>query len=301
MERKIINIIVAFCILILGAGIYFFLFTNRTLMQVGDYTIKSNDTKFKDKINNIFYPNNKESYGLSQLEKSFVYAQILKNNGLEITESMIRQEEMRINQNTKDPERLKEIQKLFGDDIESYRKVFILPTLAERVLYYDYFSNNPKAQEKSIAKANAVLTEIKNGKKNFKAVAQEMSLGYQVFTASKNDGIIYLNQPETYEQDSGIKDISKKQQVPLNIQKQLDEERKLQTIELAKFWIDKIAPSVKPGQIVEPPINFGETWIIARYSKRINSNTHQFETISIPKDNFDEWLRAEKEKIKISK
>src|SRR3989338_8854486 len=116
MTTKKQKILVALGIAVLGLagfGLYRAFYHDRVIATVGDYEITQKDKVLRDQIQRVFYPQDPHSYGLDQLVNAFSYAQILKNNGHEITEHLLRAEDMRINQNTKAPEVLQKIRALF--------------------------------------------------------------------------------------------------------------------------------------------------------------------------------------------
>jgi hypothetical protein len=291
-KNKIIIFSLAAIILI---GFFFFF---HTVAVVGDLRISAKDVSYRNKVNKIFYPNDPNDYGKEQLITAFTYAQILKNNGVEISDKVLKEEEARIDQNTKAPDVLEKIKKVYGNDKESYQKDFVLPTYAERTIYFDFFNKSKKAQAKSLAKVNDFLLSIAETKKPLSFLAQEQGYTYKKFEISKENGIEWENPKEKKIPHSKLidKSATTKQK---EVQQSIDEQSHNQAQESANFWIDNVISRMTPGQIVQEPVDNGENWMVVKYLKNLGKKTFEMEAILIPKDSYEEWLKTEKAKIKV--
>ena len=307
MTTKKQKILVALGIAVLGLagfGLYRAFYHDRVIATVGDYEITQKDKVLRDQIQRVFYPQDPHSYGLDQLVNAFSYAQILKNNGHEITEHLLRAEDMRINQNTKAPEVLRKIRALFKGDEEAYKKVFVLPTYAERTIYYDFFSKNPKAQERSLAKVRKFLDELNNTQTSLQDQARASDLVFKKFTLSKEKGIEW--EKETRSKDRGdapgspgIIDMST--QAPAEIRDHVDQELQGKSLESAQFWVDNVIKYMKPGEVFQSPVDYEDTWLVVKYVKLLGKGKFQLEAVFIPKDNYQQWLDAEMAKLRIKR
>jgi hypothetical protein len=307
MPSKKKQILIALGIAVLGLtgfGVYRAFYKDRVIATVGDYEITQKDKVLRDQIQQIFYPQDPHSYGLDQLTTAYTYAQILKNNGHEITEHLLRAEDMRINKNTKAPEVLKKIRDLFKGDDEAYQKVFILPTYAERTIYYDFFAKNPKAQEHSLGKVREFLSELEKTKSPLQELARKSDLTFKKFTLSKEKGIEWeketsLKKAGGAPEKPGLIDMSA--QAPAEIRHQIDQETQGKSLESAQFWVDNVIKHMKPGEVFQSPVDFEETWLIVKYGKLISKGKFQLEAVFIPKDNYQQWLDAETAKFRVQR
>lgn len=306
MSKKM-RILISMGAVILGLttfGLYLFFSQERVIATVGDYKITKTDKELRDQIQWIFYPKDPHSYGLDQLTNAFIYAQILKNNGHEVTEAILRAEDMRINQNTKAPEVLKKIRDLFKGNDELYQKVFVLPTYAERTIYYDFFNKNAKVQEPSLKVTREVLQKIETTKAPLEQIAQESNLNFRRFTLSKSEGLVWepvsekMNRPNPKE-NSGIIDMSN--QPPPEIKNHIDQEFKAKSLESALYWIDNVLKNMKPGEVLQSPVDYEESWLVVKFVKVLKKDKFQMEAIFIPKVNYQQWLEMEKAKVMVKK
>ena len=307
---------------LVGYFLYLALYHNRTISQVGDYKITLKDKQYRDRVHHVFYPNDPQNYGLEQLEKAFTYAQILKNNGLEINERMVRAEEMRINQNTKAPEVLSKIREIFGSDFEAYQKDFIIPTFAERTIYFDFFRQNQKAQAKSLAQVQNFLTLLKTNQGPLSELARQQGLTFNRFTLTKEKGIEWA---EEKPQDPALARDRQRHpglrpppppgragppsgngadggpQAPLEVKQHVDMQLQDQALESAKYWVENVVNRMRPGEVFPEPVDHGENWLIVKFIKVEKQKKYSMEAVFFPKDSYQKWLDEETAKVPIRK
>jgi len=304
-QKKRILIALGIAVLgLAGFGLYRAFYKDRVIATVGDYEITQKDKTLRDQIQHVFYPKDPHSYGLDQLTTAFTYAQILKNNGHEVTEHLLRAEDMRINKNTKAPEVLKKIRDLFKGDDEAYQKVFILPTYAERTIYYDFFTKNPKAQERSLGRVREFLSELEKTKSSLQDLAKKSDLIFKKFTLSKEKGIEWEKETPAKKtggapEKPGLIDMSV--QAPAEIRNHVAQELQGKSLESAQFWVDNVIKYMKPGEVFQSPVDYEEAWLVVKYVKLLGKGKFQLEAVFIPKDNYQQWLEAETAKIRVQR
>lgn len=298
-RRKYLYLALVSLIVAVGVAVTLYLRRDRTIATVGDYEITPRDVNYRDQINRMFYPDDPDSYGLEQLTKSLTFAQILKNNGLEINEHTLRTEEMRINQNTKDPAMLRKIQELFAGDDDAYQKVFILPTYADRTIYYDFFIKNQKVQSKSLSRVREFIAEVTTSKKSLAEVATLQNHPIRTFSISRREGIVWNAASPPGKNAKDAPQPVKVSTAPIAVQAQVDRRFQAEGQQSAEFWIEKVLPRLKLGDMLPEPVDFGEQWLVVKFSKPLSKDKFQMEAVSFPKDSYEEWLAAEKVKVQI--
>lgn len=298
MKNKKKIVFISLALLLFGTGIYFPFFYDRTVAEIGDYTITMKQVEYRDQIHHIFYPQDPKSYGKEQLVNAYIYAQILKNNGQEISERVLREEEMRIDQNTKAPETLKAIRDLFRGDDEAYRNVFVLPTYAERVIYFDFFTKNQKTQEKSLRLVQQFLSDVVKKQHAFEKVALAQNLNVRKFLISE-DGAIDWQFGEKKQREQGPKLIDQSgKAAPADVQKQVQMELEGKSMLSVKSWVENVVSHMRAGDVFPEPVDNGEHWMVTRLLKK-QGRGYIMEAAFIPKDSYENWLAEEKAKIKI--
>lgn len=280
------------------------------MLEVGRYSLTEKDIQYRQKVALVYYPLEKDPHlGLLQLKKAYSLAEILARHGRPITEQVLNSEEYRIEQNSKDPITLKKIIDLFNGDKESYRRVFVLPTYAERVIYFDFFLNNFKIHEKAHQYAVDFYTKIKSDPKNFFKMAAQLGYKKSLLTISKKYGFQWQAE-SSIKQNSNLKssstsqtviDLSSEAVAAKTQRHKIEEEAKLIEVNEAAHWITEIASPTKPGEVVEKIIDRSEVYMVVRYlgPKRANGDQYNFEVVLFPKINFANWLNEEMRKVVI--
>ena len=133
--------------------------------SVGSYNITNKMVALREKVAEIYYPDKKQKVGLIQLIKAYTTAQILENEGVKITQSDLKKEAKRIDENTKNTKILNQIKSIFGKKTESYYQVFILPNLAKRVIQPFVFKADKKFVQKGFKKADNFLQKCRTNLK----------------------------------------------------------------------------------------------------------------------------------------
>lgn len=314
LKNKLVVITVG---IVLTLGLVYmgsYLYRNRTVAVVGDYKISARDVQLQDEVTRVFYPETKEFKGKDILIKVFSYAQILKNNGAEVTEAKLRSEDMRINKNTKSPETLEKIKKVFGGDEDAYLKVFIMKTYVERTIYSDFFNRSPSTQAESLKKVADLISRAQKSKKSFKELATEQSLFYKKFSVSSREGFVWdieekekrqrLKASRKVKDVPQMKDASPKSADSARAQEQMDQRFAKETSQAVRLWIEEIIPQLKVGDVLQEPVDHSESWLVVRLTNirkgsTAEQNVYEMEAIEVPKNKFDVWLKAETEKIVI--
>ncbi len=165
---------------------------DRKIAKVGGLTISQSEVKRRDDITRLYYPQEKRSLGEEQLTRAFAYAAILERHKQPITSEDLRKEASRIEQTSLMPDKLAQIKALFNGDEAMYLKVYILPTLVERLLYYEVFLHDPKIQQESLKPASDFLRTVLSKPQKFKQIAKAAGLQLQELELSAN-GLKYVS------------------------------------------------------------------------------------------------------------
>jgi hypothetical protein len=268
------------------------------IAQVGQFTITRQDVARRDAIHRLYFPWDERKLGLEELVHAYTAAQILINNGYPITPPVIEAEERRIQQTTLMPEMLTRIKSLFQGNQDGYRRVYVLPTLAERVIYYDFFLHDPKAQAESLRKAESFLAKAKKDSPHFRELAREAGLTVSSFTVSLSEGMRWPNR----KQDPNGKVAARSAGMPAKVAEALKND-KTQAQKDAKRWIKEVIAPLQEGQVYGKPVDFGEQWLVIRLFGPTphTEDSYELECISIPKDPYEAWLESESKKVRIVK
>jgi hypothetical protein len=276
---------------------------------VGSYKITRRQAEFRNKVIRHQYPNETRNLGLDQLIKAYTDAEIMKMNGRPITQETVEREEKRIDQQTLMPEKLAEVKDIFGKDRDAYLSVYVLPTFAERVIFYEFFESTPQFHEHSRQIASTVLSEAKklNG---FEAVAKRFGTPLRKFKVAEKKGLVFDDDPRLNGDDEERPGIS--DQSPANFQKQMilakmkerekEEEAKRPPNQEAMKWINEIIKPLKPGMFHPEVLNHNGRWFVVRLVKVVKpGKEYEMEGLFLPREDFGKWYETQRAKIKFAR
>ncbi|WP_413578227.1 hypothetical protein ACLVWU_06765 [Bdellovibrio sp. HCB290] len=275
---------------------YFKYFHDPVLAKVGETKITKSDVAYRDKIIRLSYPEEKRSMGLYQLMNSAIHYEVLKSNGVQISEDVIDQEMKRIDDNTRNPEQLKSIKSIFKEDAEAYRRVFVLPTLVDRVIHFDFFLNDEKTQEASIKPPLEFINAIKNGRETFRSRAKKQNIEIVKAKISAKDGVVW--EKSGNDLSASEKDLSHEAQAEM--EKVLPKRDNAPSASGGEYqkW-QQILAGLEPGQMVPLPLNYGELWLVILFEKKTSPTSFEIVAGAFPKLEYGKWLASEKSKLEI--
>ncbi len=136
MEKSTQKIIIAVAAVIILGGIGYLIISKiragQALAQIGDLSITQTQVDYRDRVNQVFSPANRESLGLQQLIDTFTKAEVLKRNGQPVSTQVLENEAKRIEKETRAPEALTKIKLVFSGDYDNYLQVFVMPIYVDR-------------------------------------------------------------------------------------------------------------------------------------------------------------------------
>ncbi len=284
-----------------SVAVYSYL-SNPVVAIVGDYKITQRDVKYKNLASLVNNPQEMRNLGLEQLIRGYTYAQILKNNEAAITNEVLDKEVERINTHSSDPEMLAKIKNVFGFDTKRFRRVFVLPSYAERAVYSELFLKSPKLREEASKSAENFLQVVRNSPQKINQSApgkSEKLLSYQV---SYKDGLREMNDSKKIEKaNPGRRGIAARPLPHLapKLRPKLDEQRANE----AKHWIQDILTTIKPGEIYPKLVEHNQQWLVVQYlgATQDKENTYQFKAAVFSRTDYSSWLDAEIKKVTIQR
>jgi hypothetical protein len=263
----------------------------KTLAKVGRFVIKERDAAYRNEVVKVFYPQaNDAQAGLDQLVEAYLIASVLENQGVKLDEKAILAEAARIEKNTKDPQGLARIQAIYGEDKDAYLRTFVLPTLAERLIYFDFFQRSPTVHAKSRAMAVAFLREAKESPADIERLAKKRGL-----TVTKI----------LYETKAGLRPLGKKarplpdQNADPRVKEALATARAQHFAEIDR-WFAKFLAGTRPGEMLPEPFDQEQSHLVLRFDQRSKTGA-RLSAAAIPKLTFAPWLEREKAKVKVER
>lgn len=280
---------------------------------VGEIKIFRKDIVYRDKVIRLSNPDEKRSLGLFQLVKSATNHQILKKYGHVISENDLKNEEQRIDKNTRDPDSLKKIKDIFGNDHESYLRDFVQPNLVDNKIYYGLFLNDEKIHSESLNLATSFINKVISNPSQFKKIAEADGVMVKGLTLSLKNGMIWeqdkiQNSPNLSGsntestgagQDGGMKIVDQTQKSEIAKKIEAEFMANQSTVEEAKKWHELLIGNMKEGTVTSAPANREESWLVIHYVKRKSKDEFILEVAFFKKQDFSQWYEKEKAQVNI--
>jgi hypothetical protein len=259
---------------------------NPVVAEVGSLQIHRQDVNQRNQVIHFYFPQETREMGLEQLVSAYTTAQVLINNGQVISVQTLEDEAQRIDQNSLMPDKLQQIKAIFAKDHLAYLRVYVLPTYAERIIYYGFFLNNAQIQAHSLKQAQEFLHRVEGDQTKFAEIAADHHYPTQGVTLSRQTGLQF-----------GVGDESPPtSDVPSEIQNKLKKEQLIET----ERWRHEIIATTHPGHLYNKVIDHGEAWMIVRYLgvSGPHHDQHKFMAAFLPKEDFNTWFTAERKKVR---
>lgn len=141
------------------------------VIKVGNHAIFKRDIEDQKKINQAM-GGGEQIDALQQLIDVFTQAAVLEKNGFDLSAAALNKESDRIDRNTQDSATLKSIKAVFGNRHEDYLRTFVLPTLAKRSIFFEFYARNEKIHAKTILDAQQFQFRARSIPNGFLAVAK---------------------------------------------------------------------------------------------------------------------------------
>ena len=158
----------------------------KPLVKVDDFPIYARDLGYQRGINGVMGAAASGADMEAQLIEAFTLAAILKRNDFDLGPAAVEAEAKRIDDTTLDAAALNQIKDVFAKRREDYLRVFILPTLAKRSIYFEFFVKSETIHKEAHEKARRFLTDVMKPKGNFDELASEQGLLINTVAVTKD-------------------------------------------------------------------------------------------------------------------
>jgi hypothetical protein len=261
---------------------------NPIVAKVGDYTLRQRDAELRDQVTRLQKKRGPMPVGLEELIASYTKVQILKNVGREIGERAILQEEERIAQLLGPGGSLHAVRALFGEDKEAFRRVYLVPNLAERQLYQSYFKEHAPEQVKARVQAEELLKALQKQPRSAKELAKKHGFKYSKLIVSRSSGLRWDDEPAPSPK-APTRKLAANSRRPASLQGEL--------------WYRKVVGKLKAGQVRPTLQEFGEAWLVVRVVGPApkERDAIQLDVVHVPQASFVPWLQQESAKVEVQR
>lgn len=255
-------------------------FQDRALVKDSKETITSEDVSLRAQVNEIYGGTLKRSTDLDQnaralreLKETVIGLAILQEYGVEVTKSELIAEADRIQSSSLLPDKLTEIQSVFGDT-DNYLKIFVRPVLVKRWIYEKAYAENASAHPQAES-AKYLLKKIIDTKSSLKDIPDKMGAVYEE---------LYLSF------SSSEKEERKKAKIQRSGRSLFREP-----------WIKTVLDGNSKLGVLQTVIQTDRGFHIIEVLKVTKGNSEiEFNMLTLKKPPFDVWLQMASEKHKLN-
>ena len=250
--------------------------------RVGNEVITSRDIAYRRAVQEIRTGEEFPDYlALYQLLEEALMAEVAREYEVVVTEEMMLQEAARVEEETRDPDTLAEIQEVFGNDQEAYRRLVLKPNLVNQLLHAR-FSLGHDIQAEPLSRAKEVLTAAKRDTDSIPELASEYEGQYRKITIV-NGQLIYEGQGH---ENSEV-------ELPPELTQYDDK-----SSGYGQAFIRQVVTGLKEGEVHPNVVEDSHTFMVVGLLSR-ERNDARLESVVIPKLAFDPWFKSRVEKVEI--
>jgi len=266
----------------------------KAVLQVGQFQFTAFDLARRKRVLQYYYPNDKGIDPKADLIRVYSAVEAMAQNGLSNFRDRVIAEDKRIDSSTLDPTGLARIKRIFGDDIEAYRRLFVAPNLVPG-MFADMAGRHPAAQAKSRGAVSAFIEAATKHPKQFAELAKKTEGKRQLLRISEEKGV-------RWDDGKAALDPNAFSQRPHDVDPVLsqrwEEESKKRDLTEAQRWVRVFAPKLKPGQVAENIVEKDGFWMAVRFlGVDVKSKDILFDTVRFSKDPVEPWQTAETAKV----
>jgi len=241
---------------------------------VGGIRISEKEIRQRARVSEIYYPQSGRRYvALAQLIKGYVSLEILKSLGHKVDETVLEQEAVRIDKNTKAPDVLRKIKHVYGSDRAGYMKTFVTVVYSERVLYNEVFLKSREIHKEQFRKANGILRDTISSPGSFNEIAKKEGVKASKLRVSRKEGVLPYDDGGKRGQPGGA------------------------SAGVAERLISVVS-KVKESEVYPQIIEWLEGYQVIRLVGK-EDESYIIESVFIPKRDYDEWFWEKAGKIPI--
>jgi hypothetical protein len=307
-RKKTVRTVMGVALIFLGLFVIRAYRVHEVVVKVGRYPLTRRQVELRQDVSRVYYPESKrDDVGFIQLVQAYTLAEIFANNGREITPDQLEQESARIDANSRDRKTLNKVQDVFrgpfGMSKKDYLDIFILPNYAERMIHDGIFRSLASINEEPRNQAQDFYDSVEKNPSSFLAKAAADKRMHGSLCVGAEEGVVWKDENTVREEKARkdgptLIDQSKKDPLEMEIRGQLDEEYKRYRTQLVEKWMTDLVRPNSPGTVLKQIVDHEANWYVLRLKSK-QKNGGCFDAVRFPKPDFNQWLNAEKAKVKV--
>jgi len=252
---------------------------NPTLVEVGSVQIGKKDVEMRRRAMSVFSPQLSQKIALEQLIRSYTLSELLKKKGVNNLDASVEQEAKRFTESGKSNPKIAQVRKVFGSDEQTFRKVFILPMLADRVAYMDGYLKDSEFHKTQKQKADDFLTEVQKNPKGFEALAKKNGYVLKKGWLDSEKGLLWEppREPASSNLPGGTF--------------------------IADQWKRSVLNQLDPGKIASTFIEQGNAWVLLKKIGLSSSSKGSTEiaAVVVVREPFNVWIEKNRGLVPVTR
>lgn len=267
---------------------------SKPVLEVGQFQFTSDDVARRKKVLQYYYPNEANINAAADLARYYSKLQVALDMGFGQLRERVIAEEKRIDSTTLDPQGLARMKRIFDNDAEAYRRLYIVPILAPKIVT-ELAQRDRQLQAKSRAKIEAFLKDAEAAPRRFTELAKRHGLVRRALRVSEANGVRFDEAPLP---DDG-RGLANEDVSPVLTERWREGQAKMEKAEAQK-WVREIAVTLKPGSVSAKLMDKGDRWVaIKLLGTDKKSGDLLFECAEVTKDAVEPWIEEQTKKVKI--
>jgi hypothetical protein len=250
--------------------------------RVGNEVITPRDIAYRQAVQEVRSGEDFPGYlALFQLLEEALMVEVAREMDVVVTDEMLLQEAARVEEETRDPETLAEIQDVFGNDNEAYRRLVLKPILINQLLHAR-FSLSHDIQAEPLARAKKALAAAQRAPDSLPDLAEEFEGQYKRMRIV--DGHLEVG-------GGGEQEATDEHSLELD-------QYGVAFSDYDQAFVDQVVKGLEEGNLHPKVIEDRRSFMVVRLLNR-DGDDAQLESMVIPKLAFDPWFKSQSQNIEL--
>jgi|688.fasta_scaffold244254_1 hypothetical protein len=252
---------------------------NPVVAEVGSVKISKKEVELRAKAMKVFSPQLNDKSALEQLIRSYTLAEVMKNKGMKGFDESVDQEAKRIDESSKNNPKMAEVKKAFGKDQAAFKKLFVVPMLADRLAYMEGYLKDQEFHKAQKEKADKFLSDCQKNTGSMEEMAKKNGFMYKKGVMDSAKGLVW------------------------------DADRNVASGNLpggpfiAQQWKKSALDHTPSGKVANTLLEQGNMWVVLKNggaSSKVKGGTEVMAVV-IPRQPFGAWLEKNKSSISVKR
>lgn len=252
---------------------------NPIVAEVGSTKISKKEVELRAQAMKAFSPQLNDKIALEQLIRSYTLAEVMKSKGMKGFDESVAQEAKRIDDSSKNNPKMAEVKKVFGRDDAAFKKLFVVPMLADRLAYMEGYLKDQEFHKNQKEKAEKFLVDSQKNSGNMEEMAKKNGYFYKKGVMDSAKGLVW-------EADRNVAS-GNLPGGPF----------------IAEQWKKTVLNNTPAGKVAPTLVEQGNMWVVLKNGGASAKAKGATEVVAvvIPRQPFGAWLEKNKSSVSVKR